>query len=98
MVATETLIDRLLIQLQESLYLQQYSNHMQHTLDALDLCSQNNLLPRRIVSEAALHHELKGLNLLLARYNRTLAIPIEQLNIYYTTPLASCTIDQTNIS
>jgi hypothetical protein len=51
-----------------------------------------------VVSEAALHHELRELKLQLARFNRTLAIPIENLNIYYTTPLASCTIDKTNIS
>jgi hypothetical protein len=91
-------LDRILIELQESLYLQQYSRQIQHTLDAIDLCSQNNLLPRRVVYEAAVHHELRELKLQLARFNRTLAIPIEHLNIYYTTPLASCTIDKTNIS
>jgi hypothetical protein len=91
-------IDWILFHLQESLYLRQYCGQNQQTLDAIDVCTQNNLLPRSIVSEAAVHHELKELNLNLALYNRTLAIPIEHLSIYYTTLLASCTIDKTNIS
>jgi hypothetical protein len=91
-------LDTLFHHFYEMLYLQQHLHLTQHSYDAIDMCAQMNRLPRRVVSEEALFLELTRLEATLKPFLRKLAIPIHEINIYFTSPIVSCTVERTNIS